>query len=184
MSVTLPAATLILAIRYSFVSTMVSYTRSLDLTYLDFFLCGHMKQLVYETVVETEDHLVARITIVLVPLRTCQESSSGHDNQWSDDVLRAYRPMVAHSSSSCESTAVSRMLNYLLCKSSLASEIAVGDHMYSLWNNWWRNSWWWKVKSFEERFTPVCCYIICCLLWVQIWRRKSLFMHNSHRSLQ
>ncbi|KAJ4443930.1 hypothetical protein ANN_05719 [Periplaneta americana] len=38
-------------------------TRSPDLTCLDFFLWGHMKQLVYETVVETEEDLVARITI-------------------------------------------------------------------------------------------------------------------------
>ena len=37
--------------------------RSPDLTCLVFILWGHMKQLVYETVVETEDHLVARITV-------------------------------------------------------------------------------------------------------------------------
>lgn len=37
--------------------------RSPDLTCLDFFLWGHMKQLVYETVVETEEDLVARITV-------------------------------------------------------------------------------------------------------------------------
>ncbi|KAJ4434862.1 hypothetical protein ANN_23433 [Periplaneta americana] len=37
--------------------------RSPDLTCLDFFLWGHMKQLVYETVVETEEDLAARITV-------------------------------------------------------------------------------------------------------------------------
>ncbi|KAJ4439478.1 hypothetical protein ANN_07602 [Periplaneta americana] len=37
--------------------------RSPDLTCLDFFLWGEMKQLVYETVVETEEDLVARITV-------------------------------------------------------------------------------------------------------------------------
>ena len=37
--------------------------RSPDLTYVVFLLWGHMKQLVYETVVETEDYLVARITV-------------------------------------------------------------------------------------------------------------------------
>ena len=39
---------------------------------------------------------------LLAPLQTCQGSSNGHSNQWSDDVLHAYRPMVAYSSSSCE----------------------------------------------------------------------------------
>ena len=89
-----------------------------------------MKQPVYETVVETEEDLVARITAAAGTIAGCQESSNGHDIQWSDYVLRAYRPMVAHSSGSCESTAVISMLNYLLCKSSLASEIAARDHMY------------------------------------------------------
>ena len=42
---------------------MVSYTRSLDLAYLDFFLWRHMKQLVNETVVETEEDLVPRIIV-------------------------------------------------------------------------------------------------------------------------
>ena len=38
-------------------------------------------------------------------------------------------------------------------------------YMYSLWNKWWRNSWWWKVASFGERFTRVrCCYVCCFLL--------------------
>ena len=46
-----PEATVILAKRSSSVCTTVSYTRSLDLTCLDFFHWGHMKQLVYETVV-------------------------------------------------------------------------------------------------------------------------------------
>ena len=37
--------------------------RSPDLTGLDFFLWGHMKQLAYEIIVETEEDLVARITV-------------------------------------------------------------------------------------------------------------------------
>ena len=56
------AVTVILATRSSAVPKTVSYTRSPDLTCLDFFLWGHMEQLVYETVVGTED-LVARITV-------------------------------------------------------------------------------------------------------------------------
>ena len=65
MSAMVPAAMVILATRSSSVSTMVSYTRSPDLTCLDFFLWRHMKQLVYETVVETEEDLVARITVAV-----------------------------------------------------------------------------------------------------------------------
>ena len=38
-------------------------TQVTDLKYLDFFLWGHMKQLVYETIVETEEDLVATITV-------------------------------------------------------------------------------------------------------------------------
>ena len=64
MSEMVPEATVILATRSSSVSTTVSYTRSPSLTCLDFFLWGHMKQLVYETVVETEEDLVARITVL------------------------------------------------------------------------------------------------------------------------
>ena len=40
-------------------------SRSPDLTCLDFFLWGHMKQLVYEAVVETEEDLVTRITVAV-----------------------------------------------------------------------------------------------------------------------
>ena len=58
-----PVAMVILATRSSSVSTTVSYTKSPDLTCLDFFLWEHMKQLVYETVVETEEDLVVRITV-------------------------------------------------------------------------------------------------------------------------
>ena len=58
-----PAATVILAMRSSSVSTTVPYTRSPALTCLDFFFWGHMKQLVYDTGVETEEDLVARITV-------------------------------------------------------------------------------------------------------------------------
>ena len=45
------------------VSTTVSYTKSPDLTCLEFFLWWHMKQLVYQTIVETEEDLIARITV-------------------------------------------------------------------------------------------------------------------------
>ena len=40
-----------------------SMYRSPDLKRLHFFLWEHIKQLVYETVVETEEDLVARITV-------------------------------------------------------------------------------------------------------------------------
>ena len=63
MSAMVPAARVILMTRTSSVSTTVSYTRSPDLTCLDFFLWDYMKQQVYETVVETEEDLVARITV-------------------------------------------------------------------------------------------------------------------------
>ena len=39
---------------------------------------------------------------LLLTLRTYHKSSNGHESQWSNDVLRAYRPMATHSSSSCE----------------------------------------------------------------------------------
>ena len=64
-------------------------SRSPGLTCLDFLLWGQMKHLLYGTVVETEEDLVARITVAAVTLWTCQESSNGHDNQCSDDVVRA-----------------------------------------------------------------------------------------------
>ena len=47
-----------------------------------------MKQLVYETVVKTEEDLVARITVAAGTIADMPESSNGHDKQWSDDVLR------------------------------------------------------------------------------------------------
>ena len=97
-----PATTVILATRYSCVSTRVSYTRSLDLTCLNFFLWWHMKQLVYETIVETEEDHVARITIAAGNIADMPGIFERTYDQWSDDVLRAYRPMEAHSSSSCE----------------------------------------------------------------------------------
>ena len=56
MSAMVPAAAVILSTRSS-VSIEVSYTC------LDFLLCGHKKQLVYETGVETEEDLVARIIV-------------------------------------------------------------------------------------------------------------------------
>ena len=59
MSAMVPAVTVILATR----SSSVSPARSPDFTCLDFFLWWHMKQLVYETVVETEEDLGARITV-------------------------------------------------------------------------------------------------------------------------
>ena len=68
---------------------------------MDFFLWGHMKQLVYETVAETEEDLVARITVAAGNIAEMR-GIFGHNNQWFDDVLRAYRPMVAHLSSSRE----------------------------------------------------------------------------------
>ena len=46
--------------------------------------------------------LLLELPSLLLPLWTCLESSKGHDNQWSDDVVHAYRPLVVHSSSSCD----------------------------------------------------------------------------------
>ena len=65
MSPMVPAATVFLATRSSSVSTTVSYTRSPDLACLDFFLWGHMKQLVYETIVESQEDLVTRINVAV-----------------------------------------------------------------------------------------------------------------------
>ena len=85
----------------------------------------------YETVAVTEEDLVARITVAAGNhcgharnLRTDTTINGPtmycvHTDQWIH--IRAV-PMNA--------TAVISMLNYLLCKSSLASEIAVSDHMY------------------------------------------------------
>ena len=67
---------------------------------------------------------------LLVPLRTCQETSNGHDINgptmycWHTDQWSRFRAVPVNI------IAVSSMLNYLLCKSSLASQIAVRDHMY------------------------------------------------------
>ena len=92
-SAMVPAATVILETTFSSVSTTVSYTSC--------FKCPQRKKsrhvrsgdIVYEIAVEIEEDLAAAGTIADMP---------GHDNQWSDNVLRAYRPVVAHSSSSCE----------------------------------------------------------------------------------
>ena len=81
MSAMVPEATVILATRSSSVSTTVSYTRSPDLTCLDFFLWGHMKQQVYETVGETKEDLVATIAVATGTIVDTPESSNGHDNQ-------------------------------------------------------------------------------------------------------
>ena len=86
-----------------------------------------MRQLVYENVVETAEDLVARITVAAGTIadmpgifeRTRQSMYCVHTDQWSR--IRAV-PV--------NTTAVISMLNYLLCKSYLASEIAVRDHMY------------------------------------------------------
>ena len=119
MSAMVPAAIVIPVTRSSSISTTVSYTNC--------FMCPQRKKsrhvrsgdLVYETAVETEEDLVARITVAACTImELCQESLNGHDNQWSDDVLCV------------NATAVINMLNYLLCKSSLASEIAVRDYIY------------------------------------------------------
>ena len=89
-----------------------------------------MKQLVYETVVETEEDLVARIPVAAGTIADVQESSNGHDNQWFDDLLVHTGQWSRIRAVPVNATAVISMLNYLLCKSSLASEIAVRDHMY------------------------------------------------------
>ena len=68
----------------------------------EFLPLGHMKQLVYETVVETEENLVAGITVLAGTFADMPGILNGHDNEWSDNVLCAYRPMIAYSSSSCE----------------------------------------------------------------------------------
>ena len=123
----IPAATVILATRSSSVSITISYTRSLGLTCLDYFLWGHMKKLLYKTVVETEKDLVARITgasgtIADMP-GISERTINGptmycvHTGQWSH-----IQPVPVNA------TAVISMLNYLLCKSSLALENAVRDH--------------------------------------------------------
>ena len=104
--------------------------RSPDLACLDFFLWGHMKQLVYEIVVETEEDLVSRITVAAdstadmpgIYERTRQTSQAMYCVHTGQQSRIRVVPV--------NTTAVISMLNYFLCKSSLASEIAVKDHMY------------------------------------------------------
>ena len=102
MSVKVSAATVILAARSSSVSTTVSYTRSPDLTCLDFFLWGSWSSLCMKPLWKQKKTSSLELPSMLVPLWTCQKSSNGHNDQMSDDVQRSYRPMFAHSRSSCE----------------------------------------------------------------------------------
>ena len=67
-----------------------------------FLLLGHMKHCCMKPLWKQKKTSSLELPSLLVPLRTCQESSNGHNNQCSDNVLRAYRPMVTNSSSSCE----------------------------------------------------------------------------------
>ena len=43
--------------------------RSPDLTCLDFFLCGYMKPMVYETDIDSEEDLIARIVSAAAKVR-------------------------------------------------------------------------------------------------------------------
>ena len=83
-----------------------------DLTCLDFFLWGHKKQLVYEIVMETEENLVSKITV-----------AAGTITDMPGIFERTRQSIVAVP---VNATAVIS----ILCKSSIASEIAVRDHMY------------------------------------------------------
>ena len=130
MSWMVPAAKVILVTRSSSLSTTVSYTGHLTSCAWIFFLWEHIKQLQYEIVVETEEDLVARITIASGTIADMPEIFEWTRQSMVDDVLRVYMPMVSHSTSSVNATAVISMLNYFLCKSSLASEISIRDHMY------------------------------------------------------
>ena len=121
------AAMIILATRSSSVSTTVSYTRSPDLPCLDFFLWGHMKQLVYETVVETEEGLVARITVAA---GTIADIMPGIFEWTLQSMIRRCTSCIQYIRAvPVNTTAAISMLNYLLCKSSLESETAVRDHI-------------------------------------------------------
>ena len=84
-----------------------------------------MKQLVYEIILETEDLVASWYHCGHARNLRTDTTMNGptiysvHTDQWSR--IRA---------GPVNSTAVISMLNYLLCKSSLASEIAIRDHMY------------------------------------------------------
>ena len=77
-------------------------SRSPVLMCLDFFIWGTWSTWCMKPLWKQKKTSSLELPSLLVTLRTCLESSNGHDNQWFDDVLRGYRPMVAHSSSSCE----------------------------------------------------------------------------------
>ena len=91
----------------------------------------HMKHLVYETVVETEEDLVARITVAA---GTIADMPGNFERTQQSMVRRCTACIQANGRAiravPVNATAVISMLNYLLCKSSIASEIAVRDHMY------------------------------------------------------
>ena len=106
-----------------FCSTTVLYTRSPDLTCLDIFPLSRWCNLCMKPLWKYKKTSSLELPSLQVPLRTCQESSNGHDNQCTA-CIQTYRAVPVNT------TAVISMLNYLLCKSSLASEIAVRDHMY------------------------------------------------------
>ena len=122
-------------------STMLpAATRSFSVSYTNCFMCPQRKKsrqvrsgdLVYETVLETEGNLVARVTVTAGTIEDmpgifewARQSMVRHGG-----VLHAYRPMSRIRAAPVNATAVINMLNYLLYKSSLASEIAVRDHMY------------------------------------------------------
>ena len=127
MSTMVPAVMVILVTRSSSVSTTDLYTRSPDLTCLDFFLWGHMNQLVYETTVETEADLAARITVAAGKIA----DMSGIFERTGQSMVGRCTACIQINGRVFEQTpAVITMLNFLLCKSVLASEIAVRDHMY------------------------------------------------------
>ena len=91
---------------------------------------------------------------LLEPLRTCHVSSNRHDNPWSDDVLQRSRIRAVP----VNATSVISMLKYFLCKSSLASKIAVRDHVYH--NEiylFWRSLL--PVLIWTNSFGTLCIYI-------------------------
>ena len=85
----------------------------------------------YVTVVETEDDFVARITIAA----GITADMPGIFEWTRQSMVRRCTACIQANGRAIragpkDATDETSMLNYLLCKSSLASEIAVRDHMY------------------------------------------------------
>ena len=83
--------------------------RSPDLTCLDLYLWGYMKLMVYETDIDSEEDLVARIVSAAAEVReTSVASLEGYDKVWHVDA-----PFVWMSMDVCSSTCCNVIKNWI-----------------------------------------------------------------------